>query len=109
MKTLKNVQAAEKRAPCGVCDKNAKLFESLADKLNIQFDVFQKSDVDRHFIKPSTVESCNKKEIFIKRIPRSLLRWLRSFLPKMNLMKMENAEHIGKKLKKFRTNYFQTD
>lgn len=49
---LKNVQAAE-AAGVGIqefVDKNAKLFEELAIKLNIHFDVFQKgSDKVRHY------------------------------------------------------------
>lgn len=49
---LKNVQASEE---AGIdiqsfVDQNAKLFQDLADKLNVKFDVFQKgSDKERHY------------------------------------------------------------
>src|SRR5438046_1410751 len=49
---LKNVQAAEKAGlPIQeFIDLNANLFENLAEKLNIQFDVFQKgSDQTHHY------------------------------------------------------------
>jgi methionyl-tRNA synthetase len=48
---LKNVQAAEKAgAPVQeFVDKNAQLFLDLAEKLNVEFNVFQKgSSVDHH-------------------------------------------------------------
>lgn len=49
---LKNVQAAEQAGMSvqELVDKNAVLFEELAKKLNVQFDVFQKgSDTDHHY------------------------------------------------------------
>ena len=49
---LKNVQAAEETGEDvqAFVDKNAKLFQDLAEKLNVKFDVFQKgSDQKHHF------------------------------------------------------------
>ncbi len=47
---LKNVQAAEKenKPIQQFIDENAKLFEDLAKKLNVQFDVFQKGSSSQH-------------------------------------------------------------
>ena len=50
-KALKNVQAAEKaKIPVQeFIDQNSKLFEELAEKLNVKFDIFQKgSDLKHH-------------------------------------------------------------
>lgn len=49
---LKNVQAAEKEGTDiqTFVDKNSKLFEQLAEKLNTRFDVFQRgSDKEKHY------------------------------------------------------------
>src|SRR3989344_709015 len=47
---LKNVQAAETAGEevKGFVDKNAKLFQDLAETLNIKFDVFQKGSDEKH-------------------------------------------------------------
>lgn len=47
---LKNVQAAEQEEITvqELVDKNAKLFEQLAEKLNIHFDIFQKGSAANH-------------------------------------------------------------
>ncbi len=52
---LKNVQAAEKAHEDiqTFIDKNAKLFQVLAEKLNVQFDVFQKGSDRLHHFKAS--------------------------------------------------------
>ncbi len=48
---LKNVQAAEKAGKDvqAFIDENSKLFEDLARKLNVQFDVFQKGSSEVHY------------------------------------------------------------
>jgi methionyl-tRNA synthetase len=48
---LKNVQAAEKEGKNvqEFVDENSKLFQNLAEKLNIQFDVFQKGSSPQHY------------------------------------------------------------
>ena len=47
---LKNVQAAEKEGKNvqEFVDENSKLFQNLAEKLNIQFDIFQKGSSSQH-------------------------------------------------------------
>src|SRR3989344_8783045 len=47
---LKNVQAAEDAGENiqNFVDKNAKLFENLAEKLNVRFDIFQKGSSEKH-------------------------------------------------------------
>ncbi|MGB2732186.1 MAG: class I tRNA ligase family protein, partial [Microgenomates group bacterium] len=73
---LKNVQAAEK---AGVpvqdfVDKNAILFQNLAEKLNVEFDVFQKgSDTNRHFTSSQKLWNlCNKNGGIFKKEYRGL-------------------------------------
>lgn len=48
--SLKNVQAAEalKIPVQELVDKNSKLFEDLAKKLNVQFDIYQKGSAENH-------------------------------------------------------------
>ena len=49
---LKNVQAAENAGKSikEFVDENSKLFQNLAEKLNVQFDFFQKGSSENHFI-----------------------------------------------------------
>lgn len=110
---LKNVQAAEKAGTPvqEFVDNNAKLFESLADKLNIQFDVFQKgSDTDHHFTSSQTLWSlCNKKGDIYKKEYRGLYCvGCETFYTKDELNEDgECYEHLGKKLEEVaESNYF---
>ncbi len=110
---LKNVQAAEKAGTPvqEFVDKNAKLFESLADKLNIQFDVFQKgSDTDHHFTSSQTLWGlCNKKGDIYKKEYRGLYCvGCETFYTKDELNEDgECYEHLGKKLEEVaESNYF---
>lgn len=110
---LKNVQAAEKAGTPvqEFVDKNAKLFENLADKLNIQFDVFQKgSDVDHHFASSQSLWNlCSKKGDIYKKEYRGLYCvGCETFYTKAELNEDgECYEHLGKKLEEVaESNYF---
>jgi len=110
---LKNVQAAEK---AGVpvqkfVDQNAILFQNLANKLGVEFDVFQKgSDVDHHFSSSQTLWNlCNKKGDIYKKEYRGLYCvGCETFYTKSELNEDgECYEHLGKKLEEVaETNYF---
>ena len=61
--SLKNVQAAEKEniTVQQLVDKNSKLFENLAEKLNIKFDIFQRgSSIEHHQSSQKLWELCFK-------------------------------------------------
>src|SRR3989344_3743037 len=61
--SLKNVQAAEKAGEPvkQFVDNNTKLFETLAEKLHVQFDIFQKgSDPKHHASSQKLWELCFK-------------------------------------------------
>ena len=60
---LKNVQAAEqeKISVQELVDRNSKLFEELAKKLNVDFDVFQRGSSEQHHKSSQKLwELCNK-------------------------------------------------
>ena len=68
---IKNVQAAEKAGEeiQQFIDENSKLFQDLAKKLNIQFDVFQRgSSIQHHKASQKLWELC-KHDIYKKPIP----------------------------------------
>lgn len=109
---LKNVQAAEK---AGVplqkfIDKNSKLFEILAKKLNVNFDVFQKgSDLNHHSSSQKLWELCNKNgDIYKKSYTGLYCVGCEQFYEKEELNeKGECFEHPGKKLDEVsEENYF---
>lgn len=110
---LKNVQAAEK---AGVpvqdfVDKNAILFQNLAEKLNVEFDVFQKgSDTNRHFTSSQKLWNlCNKNGGIFKKEYRGLYCvGCETFYTNNELSENgECFEHPGKKLDEVsESNYF---
>src|SRR3989344_9158912 len=67
---LKNVQAAEREkiTVAELVDRNSKLFEDLAKKLNVNFDVFQRgSDIKHHSSSQKLWELCsNNGDIYKK-------------------------------------------
>ncbi|MBI2074930.1 MAG: class I tRNA ligase family protein, partial [Candidatus Levybacteria bacterium] len=72
---LKNVQAAEQEGISvqELVDKNAKLFEELAKKLNIKFDVFQKgSDAKHHSSSQKLWQLCDKNRDIYKKSYKGL-------------------------------------
>ncbi len=110
---LKNVQAAEK---AGVpvqdfVDKNAVLFQNLAEKLNIEFDIFQKgSDAAHHFKASQNLWNlCDKNGDIYKKEYRGLYCvGCETFYNADELNEIgECFEHLGKKLDEVsETNYF---
>jgi len=110
---LKNVQAAEK---AGVpiqdfIDKNAKLFQQLAQSLNIKFDVFQKgSDQKHHFVSSQKLWqlSYNNGDIYQKEYTGLYCVGCETFYTPDELNENgECFEHPGKKLEKVsEKNYF---
>ena len=107
---LKNVQAAEQ---AGVpiqqfIDENARLFEELAVKLGIQFDVFQKgSDKGHHTSSQKLWELC-VKDIYKKEYEGLYCVGCEAFYTKDELDEnRECVEHPGKKLETIaEENYF---
>ncbi len=109
---LKNVQAAEE---AGVdvqtlVDKNAKLFEDLAKKLNIHFDVFQKSSSEKHHLSSQKLwELCAASgDIYKKSYKGLYCVGCEVFYTTEELDKDgECFEHPGKKLEEVKEeNYF---
>lgn len=110
---LKNVQAAEKAGmPVQeFIDKNAVLFEELAKKLNVNFDIFQKgSDKEKHFKSSQKLwEQCFKNgDIYKKSYEGLYCVGCETFYTPDELNKNgECFEHPGKKLEKVsEENYF---
>ena len=107
---IKNVQAAENTgAPVGeFIDKNSKLFEELAKKLNIQFDVFQRgSDAKHHSASQKLWELC-KHDIYKQEYKGLYCTGCELFYEKPELNENgECFEHPGKKLEEVsEENYF---
>lgn len=107
---LKNVQAAEEaHIPVQeFVDKNAKLFEELAKKLNISFDVFQKgSSIQHHKASQKLWELC-KNDIYKKQYTGLYCVGCEQFYTREELDKNgECFEHPGKKLEEVsEENYF---
>ncbi|MBI2642400.1 MAG: methionine--tRNA ligase, partial [Candidatus Wildermuthbacteria bacterium] len=109
---LKNVQAAEK---AGVpvqqfIDQNAKLFVELADKLGIEFDVFQKgSSKEHHGSSQKLWELCAKAgDIYKKSYEGLYCVGCETFYAPDELNENQECfEHPGKKLEKVsEENYF---
>ncbi len=99
---LKNVQAAEK---AGVplqkfIDQNSKLFEELAQKLHVQFDVFQKgSDQKNHYPSSQKLWKLCEKDIYKKSYEGLYCVGCEQYYTKDELNeKGECFEHPGKKL-----------
>lgn len=107
---IKNVQAAENTGvPVGeFIDKNSKLFEELAKKLNIRFDVFQRgSSVSHHKASQKLWELC-KHDIYKKEYKGLYCTGCELFYEKSELNENgECFEHPGKKLEEVsEENYF---
>lgn len=109
---LKNVQAAENAGENiqTFIDKNAKLFENLAKKLNVQFDVFQKGSSEQHHKASQKLwELCSNNDDIYKKSYRGLYCiGCETFYTKDQLdEKGECFEHPGKKLEEVEEeNYF---
>jgi len=109
---IKNVRAAEKEEiPIQeFVDKNSKLFEELAEKLNVHFDVFQKgSDLRHHSSSQKLWELCfAENDIYKKEYSGLYCVGCELFYDKEELNeKGECFEHPGKKLDRVsEINYF---
>lgn len=110
---VKNVQAAEKAGMevQPFIDLHAKEFEELAQKLNVQFDIFQKgSDQGAHFTSSQKLwELCNKNDDIYKKSYKGLYCvGCEEFKTKNDLNELgECPEHPGKPLEEIEEeNYF---
>ncbi|HVZ67012.1 MAG TPA: methionine--tRNA ligase [Patescibacteria group bacterium] len=109
---LKNVQAAEKAGKKiqEFVDENSKLFEDLAQKLNIKFDVFQKGSNPDHLTSSQKLwELCDKNgDIYKKEYSGLYCVGCEAFYEPEELNENgECFEHPGKKLEEVKeTNYF---
>lgn len=109
---LKNVQAAEKEnySAQEFVDKNAVLFEKLAENLNIQFDIFQKGSNPDHYKSSQKLwELCETKgDIYKKSYSGLYCLGCEQFYEKDELNENgECFEHPGKKLEEVtEENYF---
>lgn len=109
---LKNVQAAETAGEKiqEFVDKNAKLFQELAEKLNVKFDIFQKgSDKKHHQSSQKLWERCSKAgDIYKKSYKGLYCVGCETFYTLDELdEKGECFEHPGKKLEEVEeSNYF---
>lgn len=110
---LKNVQAAEKENVTvqELVDKNAVLFEEIAKKLNVQFDIFQKgSDKEHHYTASQKLwELCEKASAIYKKKYKGLYCvGCEEFKTESELNeKSECPEHSGKPLEEVEEeNYF---
>ncbi len=110
--SLKNVQAAEtlKIPVQELVDKNAKLFEELAEKLNVKFDVFQRgSDPLHHKSSQKLWELCFQNgDIYKKKYTGLYCVGCELFYERGELNENgECFEHPGKKLEEVsEENYF---
>ncbi len=109
---LKNVQAAEQeKIPVQeLVDRNSKLFEDLAKKLNVGFDVFQRGSSEQHHKSSQKLwELCNKNgDIYKKQYTGLYCVGCELFYEKSELNENgECFEHPGKKLDEVsEENYF---
>ncbi len=109
---IKNVQAAEqeKISVQLLVDRNRKLFEDLAKKLNVKFDVFQRgSDANHHSSSQNLWELCLKSgDIYKKQYTGLYCIGCELFYEKSELNENgECFEHPGKKLEEVsEENYF---
>ncbi|MDO8659726.1 MAG: methionine--tRNA ligase [Candidatus Parcubacteria bacterium] len=107
---LKNVQAAEKEniTVQELVDKNSKLFEDLAKKLNINFDVFQRGSSPQHHSSSQKLWKLCEKDIYKKTYAGLYCVGCEQFYEKEELNDQgECFEHPGKKLDEVsEENYF---
>lgn len=109
---LKNVQAAEAAGEDvqSFVDKNARLFQDLAEKLNVKFDIFQKgSDKKHHQSSQKLWQLCEKSgDIYKKSYKGLYCVGCETFYTTDELdEKGECFEHPGKKLEEVEEeNYF---
>lgn len=107
---LKNVQAAEeaKITVQELVDKNAKLFEDLAKKLSVEFDVFQRGSSKSHHESSQRLWKLCKDDIYKKKYTGLYCVGCEQFYTKEELdEKGECLEHPGKKLEEVsEENYF---
>ena len=109
---LKNVQAAEKAGQSvqDFVDENSKLFENLAKKLNVTFDVFQKGSSKNHYNSSQKLwEKCLANDDIYKKTYTGLYCvGCETFYEKDELNENgECFEHPGKKLDEVsEENYF---
>ena len=109
---IKNVQAAEEeKIPVQkLVDRNSKLFEDLAKKLNVKFDVFQRGSSEQHHKSSQKLwELCYKNgDIYKKQYAGLYCVGCELFYEKSELNKNgECLEHPGKKLEEVsEENYF---
>ena len=108
--SLKNVQAAEEAGieVQTLVDKNATLFEELAKKLNVKFDVFQKGSSKEHHISSQKLWELCSKDIYKKSYKGLYCIGCETFYTKNELDENgECFEHPGKKLEEGEEeNYF---
>ena len=109
---LKNIQAAdeEKITVKELVDKNSKLFEELAKKLNVDLDVFQRGSSENHFTSTQKLwEKCFKnQDIYKKEYSGLYCVGCETFYEPNDLNEQgECLEHPGTKLEKVsEENYF---
>jgi len=110
--SLKNVQAAEAEGITvqQLVDKNSKLFQDLAEKLNVQFDVFQRgSNIEHHQSSQALWKKCfDAGDIYQKTYTGLYCVGCELFYEKNELNeKGECFEHPGKPLEEVsEENYF---
>lgn len=107
---IKNVQAAEAagKPVQSFIDENAKLFQNLAKKLNIDFDVFQKGSSPQHHKASQKLWKLCKDDIYKKEYKGLYCVGCEQFYTKEELDENgECFEHPGKKLDEVaEVNYF---
>ncbi len=107
---IKNVQAAEKaKKPVQVfIDENAKLFEQLAEKLNVDFDIFQKGSSPAHHKASQKLWELCSHDIYKKEYTGKYCVGCELFYENSELNENgECFEHPGKRLEEVsEENYF---
>lgn len=107
---IKNVQAAEKEGENvqEFIDKNTKLFEELAEKLDAKFDIFQKGSSPNHYKSSQELWELCKNDIYKKSYTGLYCTGCEQFYEKSELTDNgECFEHPGKKLEEVEEeNYF---
>jgi len=107
---LKNVRAAEKEniSVQELVNKNSKLFEDLAKKLSVNFDVFQKGSNPKHHLSSQKLWKQCLKDIYKKKYTGLYCVDCEQFYEKEELNENgECFEHPGKKLEEIsEENYF---
>lgn len=107
---LKNVQAAEdaKISVQELVDKNAVLFQELAKRLNVEFDVFQKGSSKNHYKASQKLWELCSGDIYKKKYTGLYCVGCEQFYTKEELDENgECFEHPGKKLEEVsEENYF---